>query len=149
MTDSVTVQKAVTAFDLAQCVQIRTIVFVVGQGVPAAREIDEHENDCTYFIARLNGEAAGTVRWRKYNDHTAKIERLAVLETARGRKLAERLTVAAMEDIERDQSITTIRLGAQTYIMPLYEKFGFVADGPEYMDGGTIPHQDMVKRLRP
>ncbi len=149
MSETVTVKKATTQSDLAHCVQIRTLVFVVGQGVPAEREIDAHEEDATYFLAHIDGQAAGTVRWRKSDDHTAKIERLAVMENARGRKLAERLTMAAMEDIEQDPAITKIKLGAQTYIMPLYAKFGFVADGPEYMDGGTIPHQDMVKHLRP
>jgi hypothetical protein len=35
----------------AQCVQIRTQVFVFGQNVPAEREIDEYEDACRHYLA--------------------------------------------------------------------------------------------------
>lgn len=141
------VRKAVTAYDLAQCVQIRTLVFVVGQHVPPEREIDDDEEQSIYFLAHLNGKAVGTVRWRREGS-IAKIERLAVREDARGRKIAHQLTQAVLEDIDKDKRIETIKIGAQNYIMPFYAKFGFIPEGPEYLEAGGIPHHNMIKTIK-
>ena len=37
-------------------------------------------------------------------------------------------------------------LGAQTHAIGFYEKLGFTAFGPEYLDAG-IPHRDMDRPL--
>lgn len=144
----VSVKKATSATDLAHCVQIRTLVFVVGQNVPAEREIDQDEENSTYFLAYIGDRPVGTVRWRVCEGDMAKIERLAVLDTARGNGLAHKLTEAVIEDIVQNGEATRIKIGAQNYIIPFYEKFGFEVVGNEYLDGGTIPHHDMVMVLK-
>ncbi len=143
---TVLIKKAETRTELAQCVQIRTLVFVVGQNVPAERDIDQDEESSVYFLALIDGKAMGTVRWRKVGD-MAKIERLAVRDEARGQGLAQKLTEAVIADIEATDGISSIKIGAQNYIMPFYAKFGFEVIGEEYMEAGTIPHHDMVKKL--
>lgn len=43
---------------------------------------------------------------------------------------------------------TDIRIGAQTYAIPFYEKFGFVAEGDTYDEDG-IEHIEMLRRSTP
>ena len=37
-----------------------------------------------------------------------------------------------------------IKIGAQSYLLPFYEKFGFVSQGEDYIEDG-IPHRIMIK----
>jgi len=95
----------------------------------------------------MDDKPVGTARWRMASDNLAKIERVAVLEDARGHSIGKKLTQAAIDEIKATSHAELIKVGAQDYIMPLYEKLGFIAIGDGYMDGGNIPHHDMVLKL--
>ena len=141
------VRKAENFLDYARCIQIRTKVFVFGQDVPPEREVDGHENECRHFLAMYDGVPVGTGRWRRYKDNKAKVERLAVLEEMRGKKIGAALMRAMMDDIAGEEGITGIILGAQDHAIPFYEAFGFSVYGDGYRDGGDIPHHDMMKKM--
>ncbi len=143
----VVIHKVENKVDHARSVQVRTLVFVSGQNVPPEREIDEHEEDSHYFIAILNGRAIGTARWRMKNEDTAKIERLAVLDEMRGKGIGRKLMLHLMEDIKKNSVASKIKMGSQDHAIPFYESMGFKVMGEGYMDGGTIPHHDMVMTL--
>ncbi len=149
MTENITIKKAVDRFDYAQCVQIRTSVFVHRQSVPPAREIDEFENESHHYIALYNGEAAGAVRWRKSQKDptTAKIERLATLPDFRGNGIGKALMHFIIDDIKSDKTIDRIILGSQDHAIPFYEAMGFKICSDGYLDGGTIPHHNMELTL--
>ncbi len=121
-------------------------MFVVGQKVPRVREIDQYEDKCIYLLAYLDKVAVGTIRWR-LEDDTAIVERLAVMEDARGQGVAQALTLSVMDDICDNSKAKKIKVGAQSYLIPFYQKFGFESIGDEYLEAGTIPHQDMVKKI--
>lgn len=143
------IRKVASKADHARSVQVRTRVFVIWQGVPATREVDEHEDTAHYFVALIDDEAVGTVRWRIDKPGLAKLERLAVLDSVRGQGIiGEKLTQAVIDDIRADASIKKIKLGAQDHAIPFYEDFGFTIIGDGYMDGGTIPHHDMVLEIK-
>lgn len=47
-----------------------------------------------------------------------------------------------IEDIHQNYQVKKVKLRAQTYAIPFYEKLGFVVCSSEYLDAG-IPHKDM------
>ena len=132
----------------AQCVQIRTRVFVFGQNVPAEREIDEFEDACHPYLALVSGVPVGTVRWRPYAPNTAKIERLAVLEEARGSGVGARLMAYVLAEIAERTEFTDVRLASQDPVIPFYSAMGFEVIGDAFEDGG-LPHHNMILDLRP
>ena len=131
----------------AQCVQIRTRVFVFGQNVPAEREIDEYEDACRHYLALASGVPVGTVRWRAYAPDTAKIERLAVLEEARGMGIGSRLMAHVLAETAGRTELTHVRLASQDPVIPFYSAMGFEVIGDAFEDGG-LPHHNMILDLR-
>ncbi|MBU6234850.1 MAG: GNAT family N-acetyltransferase [Alphaproteobacteria bacterium] len=134
-----------TKHDLAWCAHIRTIVFVIGQNCPPEIEIDEHENICRHILGRDCGRPCATARWRVYKQGVAKIERVAVLDAWRGKRIGQSLMEAVIADIKATMpDCKTLRLGAQDYAIPFYERLGFAVDGDGFMEAG-IPHHWMQK----
>jgi len=123
--------------------KIRYLVFQIEQGVSAALEFDGKDKQCEHLIAYQNGEAVGTARLRELDRHTLKIERLAVIQTARKQGVATALMQNAIE-FARDRAYTQIVLNAQTYIKPFYLKLGFEPVGEEFLEAG-IRHIKMIQ----
>lgn len=134
---SVTLSKPVLA--------IRRTVFIEEQGIPEAAELDGTDGGCIHWLLVDAGDAVATLRTKAQGDQI-KIGRVATLLQARGRGHAARLMEAAMAQA-RDAGLMRAYLSAQVEVIPWYERFGFVAEGPAYDDGG-IPHRDMYAPLR-
>jgi predicted GNAT family N-acyltransferase len=86
------------------------------------------------------GEVVGTLRLIAMDEHV-KIGRVAVDGQWRGKGIARKMIAAAQEHC-RAQGRDRFYLTAQSDKLGLYEKLGFVAFGPEFMDGG-MPHRAM------
>lgn len=125
---------------LEKVFNIRRIVFVDEQNCPPELEW-ENEDVSTHFLATIDGEPVGACRWRK-TDAGYKLERFAVLQAYRGRKVGQALVAAALADLPADANY--IYLNAQLDAMGLYAKFGFVAEGDQFEEAG-IQHFKMVK----
>lgn len=147
MSSNLEIRRAKTKEDYARCIQIRTQVFVIDQGVPADREVDTNENDSIHILVLKDSQAIGAGRWRISDQDTAKIERMAILESARGQKIGAQMLEFILEDIKQSEKAQKIILGSQDHAIPFYERYGFTVFGEGYMDGGTIPHHDMVLNL--
>ncbi len=130
--------------DIATCRALRRIVFIEEQGVPEADEIDDKDDTAIHLLATDNGTPVGSARLLIAGD-TGKIGRVCVLHSHRGTGLGAALIRAAITEL-RAHGLTTAKLGAQTHAIGFYERLGFAATGPEYMDAG-IPHRDMVLAL--
>jgi len=75
----------------------------------------------------------------------AKIERVAVLKAWRGRNLGTALMDAVISDIKSaDPNFKTLRIEAQDYTIPFYEKMGFTVVGDGFLEANT-PHHAMEK----
>ncbi|MDB4927068.1 GNAT family N-acetyltransferase [Mucilaginibacter sp.] len=120
---------------------IRREVFVGEQNCPPELEW-EHEDESTHFLATVDGIPAGASRWRK-TDNGYKLERFAVLKQFRGLGVAQKLVRTVLDDLPADA--TYIYLNAQILAIGLYEKFGFVKEGPQFEEAG-IQHFKMVQR---
>lgn len=124
---------------------IRKKVFVEEQGVPLHLECDAEDATATHFIMYDNDEPVGAARLRSIDNNTAKIERVCILQSQRGKKLGA-LIMKGMEKHAISINKKTLKLHAQSYAIPFYEKLGFTVTSPEFMDAG-IPHRAMEKNI--
>jgi len=119
---------------------LRREVFVWEQKVPEAEEIDADDLTAHHFVAISDGEVVGTLRLISKPEHV-KIGRVAVRQAYRGMGIAKSMIVTAM-DQARAAGHDRFYLTAQSDKLGFYERLGFAAFGPEFMDGG-MPHRAM------
>ncbi|WP_444667593.1 GNAT family N-acetyltransferase [Cereibacter changlensis] len=131
--------------DIAACRALRRTVFIEEQGVPEADEIDDLDGEAIHLLAEVEGRPVGSARLLVRGE-TGKIGRVCVLAEQRGTGLGAALIRAAVAELRRIPGVRQARLGAQTHALGFYEKLGFTALSPEYIDAG-IPHRDMVLAL--
>jgi len=135
---------------LAACRTLRRAVFVEEQQVPETLEWDGLDGEARHFLvvgpARESGQrpAFGTARMRIVHG-AAKAERVAVDRDAR-RLGVGRLLMDALEGHARQQALASVVLHAQVAAIPFYERLGYRADGPVFLDAG-IDHRAMEKVL--
>lgn len=131
--------------DIATCRALRRVVFIEEQGVSEADEVDGLDGRAIHLLATLDGTPVGSARLLVAGE-TGKVGRVCVLAQARGTGLGAALMRAAVDEFRKTPGVKQVKLGAQTHALGFYERLGFAAYGPEYMDAG-IPHRDMVLAL--
>ena len=117
------------------------------------QEVFVVEQDCPYLDLDGRDLEAGTRHlWVADADHPvgylrlledagcARIGRVVVAGDHRGRGLAEVLMRRALDLVGDRVSV----LDAQSHLSGWYERFGYVATGPEFLDDG-IPHVPMQR----
>ncbi|MFV0409859.1 MAG: GNAT family N-acetyltransferase [Paracoccus sp. (in: a-proteobacteria)] len=130
--------------DIATCHALRRTVFIEEQGVSEAEEIDDLDAQAVHLLGWIADRPVATARVF-LDGANGKIGRVCVLMEARGTGAGAAIMRGAITALQR-RGATRIKLSAQTYALPFYEKLGFVAFGPEYPDAG-IAHRDMVLEL--
>ena len=131
--------------DLKQAFKLREVVFIDEQKVSLEAEFDGLDDQCDHLVASVGPRAVGTLRIRLISDHLAKIERVAVLRSERGRQVGAKLMKAALQHLD-DLGIRTVKIHAQTHAQEFYGRLGFVAGGDIFDEDG-IPHIAMNKSL--
>ena len=124
---------------------VRLKVFVEEQGIPRHLEIDEFDDKAAHFIVQDGEHTIAAARLREISPGVGKVERVCVLKEYRGKRLG----VFTMEHIEKyavGHGLNTLKLHAQTYAVPFYEKLGYVVTSPEFLDA-YIPHRAMEKQI--
>lgn len=124
---------------------IRQRVFVEEQGCAPEEEWDEHDPVSRHVLGMVEGEAAGTARWRAVRHSgqpAAKLERFAVLPEYRGRGFGRQLVRCLIEDARR-AGFAVFVLHAQAHLQDFYAPFGFRRQGDVFEEAG-IPHVEMV-----
>ena len=121
--------------------EIREQVFVIEQSVPHEMEWDEFDSVSRHVLAEAGGRTIGTGRLLP-DGH---IGRMAVLPEWREHGVGSAL-LRTLLDLARAAGHERAILNAQVQAMPFYRRFGFVADGAEYLEAG-IPHVAMSRRL--
>lgn len=126
--------------DLTEPFAVRKEVFINEQHIPEEEEYDEFETSALHLIVYVDEQLAATGRiW--HDGKAFRVGRLAVLKQYRGQKIGD-LALRLLLYKTFSSGANEIVIGAQTYIMPFYRKFGFKEYGEEYLDGG-IPHMAM------
>jgi len=127
--------------DMAAAYALRHEVFVLGQDVPEELERDEYDAVSDHAVAVLGGTVVGT--GRLLPDGT--IGRMAVLSAARGGGVGAAV-LAALEAQGRARGLLCVQLHAQVHAEAFYERAGYTAYGPVYVEAG-IDHVSMRKSL--
>ena len=156
--DAYQVRVAVDLADREACFAVRKSVFVAEQGVPQEIEYDTFDTAETGTVHVLavtdDGRPLGTGRLlhgpaaadRTGGDQTVgSLGRLAVNAAARGRGVGAAL-VRGIEDAARGCGLAAVDLHAQTHALGFYERLGYAAYGPEFLDAG-MAHRAMRKVL--
>ncbi len=127
---------------------VRMTVFVEEQAVPAEEELDAYDLTSVHFMLRAitdESGAVGTARLIDKGHGVAKIGRVAVLKEHRGRGVGLEL-MRHTERYARASGYTEMVLEAQCHAIPFYEKLGYVAEGPVFLDA-NIEHRVMRRSL--
>lgn len=119
--------------------RLRVDVFVVEQRCPYPELDGRDTEDGTRHVWLVDDAGAPVAYLRVLEEPDgARIGRVVTATHARGRGLGGRLVETALRAVgER-----TVRLDAQTRAAGLYARYGFVPDGPEFVEDG-IPHVPM------
>lgn len=124
----------------ARVMPVRTGVFVVEQGVPEEIERDAFDAVCRHAIAHdAEGRVIATGRLLP-DGH---IGRMAVRAPWRRGGVGRALLLALLARA-RDAGHDAVRLNAQIDAVPFYLRFGFVPEGPQFIEAGIV-HQAMVR----
>lgn len=127
---------------LYELLRLRVDVFVVEQKC-AYPELDGRDTEPATRHVWLSRDGAPVAYLRILAEPggVARIGRVVVAPGARGGGAAGRLMDAALDEIGDRPSV----LDAQAYLVRFYERYGFVATGPEFLEDG-IPHVTMRRR---
>jgi len=142
--------------NLERAFSIRRIVFIEGQDVPEEDDFDGLDEIAKHILAvNENKKAVGTARFRvteKHKDNSPKkikLERFAVLEEERGKKIGQKMVEFALEQIQKKEKFKTVEmiyLHAQLAAVSLYERCGFKKEGDIFEESG-IMHYKMTYKV--
>lgn len=134
-----------TTIQLYEILRLRSEVFVLEQTC-LYQDMDNNDtqNNVHHLMITSNNELVAYARLLPPNltYSNPSIGRIIVAPQARSLKLGRFLIAHCIENTRRlwpDQAIT---IGAQTYLLALYQSFGFVEVSEHYLEDG-IPHVDM------
>ncbi|SEQ44736.1 Predicted N-acyltransferase, GNAT family [Virgibacillus subterraneus] len=127
-----------------QAYNVRTVVFVDEQNVPAEEELDEFDEQAIHLIGYDNDKPIAASRVR-FVDSYGKLERICVLKDQRGKSNGAKM-IESMEAIIKNEGYGKAKLNAQTHAIDFYQRLGYKTISGEFMDAG-IPHVTMVKEL--
>ena len=122
---------------------VRDAVFVDEQRVPVELEHDALDPSCLHVLARsLSGDAIGAGRLVPPRpDLPAKIGRMAVLDTWRGRGVGSAMLLTLLR-LARQRGWYEVALSAQVPAIDFYLRHDFIPQGPRFIEAG-IEHQAM------
>ncbi|MBS2025230.1 MAG: GNAT family N-acetyltransferase [Deltaproteobacteria bacterium] len=150
---TVRVRRVESEEDRKVALSLRWTVFVEEQGVPPSLEHDHHDDPkhaeaAVHVLAEVQGlkgawTPAGAGRFIWTSPGLAKIQRMAVIDDARGQGVGLAL-LRALEAIAKEQGAKRFTLGAQLTARGFYEKAGYAPVGDVFMDAG-IEHVKMER----
>ncbi|MGI6609148.1 MAG: GNAT family N-acetyltransferase [Limnochordia bacterium] len=126
---------------LAQSLAVRRKVFVEEQGVSTEIEYDGLDAIAKHVVAWLDDQVVGTARLVA-EGQVGRVGRMAVLPEFRGQGVGGKL-LSAVVAIARGEGLVGVYVHAQVHAADFYQRFGFVAEGEEFMEAG-IPHIRMI-----
>lgn len=153
---NVIVERLDTSEKRADALAVRIAVFVDEQKYTLESELDSYDDISVHWAAYCdkknedgtieNHIPVGTIRLIPQPDQIAKLGRLAVLSTARGLYIGQKL-VKSFIDYCKENGFHSIVLHSQYPRRGFYEKLGFVIEeGEEIFDEDGTPHIRMWMR---
>ena len=109
--------------ELMQVTAIRAATYMAEQDCPYDEEFDGNDFSCTHLLGHVGESPAGCLRIRFFSSF-AKIERLAVVKSARTTRLSSALIKAAIE-LCRKKGYRSIYGQSDEQVVPLWKRHGF------------------------
>jgi len=132
--------------DVTDAQSVRRQVFQVEQKISSHADFDGLDSQLTHIVVYDDNIPVGTTRIKLLENNTlAKIERLSVLASYRGKHIGVTI-MKAVDDYLRKTNIKIITLDAQAYVKGFYERLGYKQEGEVFKEVG-IPHVKMIKEL--
>lgn len=128
--------------DAAAIAGVRRRVFIEEQGVPEELEWEAVDPECDWFVAQAGDALVAVARLTPQG----RIGRMAVLANWRGRGIGSGLLGMALARAGK-RGLARVELHAQCHAMAFYQRYGFTAEGPEFVEA-DIPHRRMLLNLR-
>jgi ElaA protein len=129
----------ISTADLYAALRLRAAVFVVEQACayldPDGRDLDAGTTHL--WLRGDDREPIAYLRVLTEPDGARRIGRVVTSPDHRGHELSARLVRAALDGVTGP-----VVLNAQSHLVDVYGRHGFVPDGPEFLDDG-IPHTPM------
>lgn len=127
---------------LYDLLRLRSDVFVVEQDC-VFLDLDErdHEIDAEHLWIADDGGVAATLRLLHESGNRWSIGRVVARADCRSTGIASRLLRAGIDRLAA-LGAETVVIGAQAYLTDWYARFGFVPDGPRYLEDGIL-HRPM------
>lgn len=122
--------------DFSDSYEIRKTVFVEEQRIPIENEMDGLDAECFHIVLYNDATPVGSGRLYVHDD-IARLGRVAVLQSERGKGYASDICNALI-DIARREKAKLVTLDSQSYVASLYEKLGFVREGGEFLEEGIL-----------
>lgn len=123
------IRQASTPGEIAQARQIRQVVFVEEQGIPAALEYADGDQNAIHLIGYwAEAEAAtavATARLVLLSAVEGAVTRVAVLPAYRGRGYGRAL-VEQLEALAHTHHLTSLTLNPHHYLERFYQELGYV-----------------------
>ncbi|MHC1706581.1 MAG: GNAT family N-acetyltransferase [Bacteroidales bacterium] len=119
--------------------EIRTLVFIEEQHVPAAIE-REFEEESQYYLLLLDNTKLATARWRQ-TAHGIKLERFAMLSEYRNKGYGSLLLDRVLADVLPLNR--PIYLHAQENAVNYYKRKDFTIKGEAFEEAGIV-HYKMI-----
>jgi predicted GNAT family N-acyltransferase len=124
---------------------VREAVFLVEQRIDPALEWDDDDAAALHAVVWHGEEPVGTARLLASQAGVARIGRMAVLAPHRGQGLAAAL-LATLLQAAAQRGDREAQLHAQCTAQRFYERAGFAAHGPVFLEAG-IEHVEMQRPL--
>ena len=136
------ITQAISPQEIEQVFAIRTEVFVKEQKCLPSEEFDELDAVAKHYLLFDDATPVATGRYRK-TDKGIKVERIATLESARGRGYASLIIQHIFSESAKEYpDCTHYYLHAQVSVMPLYASLGFQPYGDTFIEADIV-HQAM------
>ena len=132
--------------ELHDLLKLRSEIFVVEQNC-VYLDIDGKDQKALHVMGTIGNARVAYTRCFPPGEYfeEAAIGRVSVNQAHRSGGYGHQIMKASMQAIDKKFKTKTIKLSAQTYLIPFYESHGFESMGEEYLEDG-IPHIEMVKR---
>ena len=118
--------------------KIRKKVFCEEQRISEEIEFDNLDHLCEHFLIYKKGEAIGTARVRKKEDHLFKIERVAVLVEYRKLKVGSLLINEIINYYLKKNKKISIMLHSQVAVEGFYKSLNFTPYGDRFLEDGIL-----------
>ena len=125
--------------------QVRRRVFVDEQGVSENLVFDGCDREAMHMVVEDGEEIIGTARIRFLPDNQAKLERMAVLASFRGKGIG-RMVISFLDQELRNRQVEQLVLHAQYEAVAFYKSCGFEETGVPFWEA-DIKHIKMQKKL--